>query len=294
MPQNTAARRPNELDHSYLRYPTPASPPPAVVSFAVQVVRREADKFGPGTSGAFSEGYFESIGSAVSESNPRFLPDVLRGLMWRGRHQSNVFQMFMQLCLHGLCSLSSLELPIEFSGEAGPLVAWIERALQCFDALDPLFDQGSKHIPFDQPWSVDWQSFLPPKRWLAVVIARSATDLQDVFNFIDTGRHLGKSLKTAIDALPDAPPKGEYPYRTAGHAKFGPTAYFGLFLPHGIQLEDSANAFQSIHERFYTHLNDFEMAYERFFNIPEEERLSMTCQKNDDADAGDSALIPPS
>ena len=291
MSQTTAARRRNELDHSYLRYPTPASPPPAVVSFAVHVVRREADKFGPGTFGDFSEGYFESKGSGVSESNQRFLPDVLRGLMWRGHHQSNVFQIFMQLCLHGLCNLSSLELPIDFSGNAGPLVAWIDRALRCFDGLEPLFDEGSKHIPFDQPWSVDWQSFLPPQRWLAVVIARSATDLQDVFNFIGKAGHLGNVSKPALDALPDAPPKGEYPYRTAGHAQYGPTAYFGLFLPHGIQLEDPANSFQNLHERFYTHLNDFEMAYARFFDIPEEERLPMTYQKNDDVNV---TPIPPS
>ena len=295
MAQNTVARRPNELDHSYLRYATPASPPSAGISFAVSVVKREASKFGPDDDGSFSEGHFESVGSRISETNRQHLADVLRGLMWRGRHQSNVFQIFMQLCLHGLCSLSSLGSRIEFEGNAGPLVSWIERALRCFDGLGPLFDQGSKHIPFDNPWSVDWQSFRVPERWLAVVIARSATDLHAVFQSINGAGHLGDLRHSLLDALLlDAPPQNTYPDPSACRTEFPPAAYFGLFLPHGIKLEDPANSFQNLQERFYTRLNDFEMAYDRFFNIPEEERLSGTDQKNDVVDIRDWAPAAPS
>ena len=288
LPQNIAAQRRSELDQSYLWYETPASPAPAAVSFAVSVVRREASKYGPGTFGTLSEGAFERKGCAISERNHRHLADILRGLMWRGRHQANVFQVFIQLCLHGLCSLSSLGPRIGLEGNAGPLVTWVQRALLTFKGLWPLFDQGSHHVPFDSPRDVDWRSFEAPQRWLAVVIARSATNLHDVFGLIARNGYLGDVDQRALDALPDAPSKDTYPDRNAARTEFRPTAYFGMFLPHGVPLEeDPAQTFQDLHERFYTHLNSFQTAYERFFNVPEEERLSMIDQKNDDVDVSD-------
>ena len=111
-------------------------------------------------------------------------------------------------------------------------------------------------------------------------------------NFIDKSRHLGVVSKCGLDTLPEAPPKETYPDRGAGRADILTKTYFGLFLPHGVQLEDFSNAFQDLHEAFYTHLNDLELAYERFFDIQENERFSMAYQKNEDIDVRDWQPTP--
>ena len=41
------------------------------------------------------------------------MADILRALKWRGRHQSNVFQIPMTLCLHGIVILSALSTILE-------------------------------------------------------------------------------------------------------------------------------------------------------------------------------------
>ena len=71
--------------------------------------------------------------------------------MWRVRHQSTVFQVFMQFCLHGLCSIFSLESPIGFESGARIRAAWIERALRCFESPLPLFARRSQHIDLASP-----------------------------------------------------------------------------------------------------------------------------------------------
>lgn len=94
-------------------------------------------------------------------------------------------------------------------------------------------------------------------------MSHSAIDLHDVFNLIDRARHLADVSKSRLDASPDAPFKGVYLDSSAGRAKHATGVHFGFLLPHGIQLEGSAIFLQNLHEGFYTHLNDLDIAYER-------------------------------
>ena len=280
-PENTAAVRRNELDLTYLNHHrAPVTPPPDGISFAIELViniSRQRDN----CSGDYDEGYFESFGVSVSENHRMFLPDVLRGLVWRGRHQSNVFQIFMLLVLHEHCSLASLGTHVDFAGPPPQLVEWIEQALFCFDGMTELLADANSFLKFDEPL-IAWLRFHYPHRWLAVMIARSATNLLDVLNFIADSRHLGGVKMAAFNLL-------GHPPATEGHLKIcsttvRETSFFGCILPHGINVEDAGATFYSLQHEVFANLNKIEQAYDRYFALKGEERTSSEFRPSVDID----------
>ena len=173
IPDNSAAPRRVDMDQAYLEhYPTPQNPSASSVSLGLQVVQKLDDD--PGDSGgSFQEGLFESTAINVSRM-PKHLPDVLRGLVWRARQQLNVFQIFMLLCLHGLCSLKSLEKPTACRTPHPPSVMYTKKALLCFDGARRFIVEGKDFVLFDDP-NISWHSSDGPLDWLAIMIAGTTT-----------------------------------------------------------------------------------------------------------------------
>ena len=240
MPEKDAARKRVELDQGYLQYyPTPATPPPFGVSLGLKLVAQEAERFGDSTA-AFCEGFFESRAMNISRvQHP--LPDVLRGLMWRGRHQSIMFQMFMQLCLHGLCTLKSLERPTLCEMPPTPSVNYVMSGLLCSDGPNQLMTRGSDYIHFDRP-DITWEYFMSPLAWLAIMITRTTTSLYDTLNFINSSRHLGNCSLEKAGRLMELKHEYRFPDPNACVSSSLP-ACFGFMLPSGINLSEPENDF---------------------------------------------------
>ncbi|KAL8965121.1 MAG: hypothetical protein Q9183_004014 [Haloplaca sp. 2 TL-2023] len=288
LPLNTAARRRNELDHSYLqRYPTPATPSSLGVSMAVSTIQNQVESFGGGSGGDFHEGHFDSAGYATKPSHLLLVSDVMRGLMWRARHQSNVFQVFMLLCLHGHCQLSSLGLPVNYAIRAkGDLVTWIETALLAFPVMKQLLDPGWKQIKFEHPNAVSWQNFHPPWTWLAVMIARSAKDIHLVFDFIAQSQHLGEvDMEWITELYPF--PQTTMPEPNACSTPSDGTGRLGIILPSGVDLQSPNEDFYAVHRLFYERLNKIERSFDAYFQVPEGERLSLDHQQDAEVDVRD-------
>ncbi|KAL8634717.1 MAG: hypothetical protein Q9228_007705 [Teloschistes exilis] len=145
MPENTTARRRVELDLSFMaRYPTPPTPEPSNVAFASNVIYQQAEGFDTGSASAMSEGYFETAARCICRGFMKPMPDVLRCLLWRARYQSFVFQVFMQLVLHGHCLITSLEQPVSYHQQPFPLVLWMRGALLVFKEASILFLEREK------------------------------------------------------------------------------------------------------------------------------------------------------
>ncbi|KAG8531858.1 uncharacterized protein KY384_003494 [Bacidia gigantensis] len=298
---STAARRRTELDQSYLtHYATPESTGSAGFSIAYDVLRSKAEAFSLDWSG-YDEGHFASLGSNIARCSPVVIPDLMRGLMWRGRHQSKVFQVFMQLCLHQFCRLASLEEPVQHLFNLPDLVAHVGGALFSFEGLKPLMHPGSDYIEFDDPL-VTWMHFNGPVVWLAVMIVRSATNLADVFDFIVQCGHLGRCSKEEVDRLLDACLKEKLPNPeackdpTMANYKDGVNGspFFGMFLPSGAgaSLASPDDLFTSTYHAFYSRLTKIEEAYDALFDVPEHDRLSIRFQQDKKKDARELTPYP--
>lgn len=175
MKENSTARRRNELDQSYLsRYPSPSSPHPGQ-AFSVGVIREESEAFGIDNTPNFSEANFVA---ATLQPAEQLIPDILRSLMWRGRQQSNVFQTFMALCLHGFCDLSALRYPVDYN-TVTPVASWMHNALLSYSAFAPLYETGSKVVPLEHT-SLEWQEFSYPLIWLETMLIRRVLEIHSM------------------------------------------------------------------------------------------------------------------
>ena len=76
------------------------------------------------------------------------IADILRALMRRGRHQSNIFQMFMLLCLHGYCDLSAISRPVDFN-DFRSQDQWLQSTLMAFSSFHELSERGKKMAHLD-------------------------------------------------------------------------------------------------------------------------------------------------
>ena len=205
--------------------------------------------------------------------------------MWRGRHQSNVFQMFMLLCLHGLCTLKFLEKPALCNSPLSSSVRYVKSALLCFDGPRQMLGQGKDFVPFDDP-QLTWNSFEGPLDWLAIMIARTTRSLHATLNFIHSSRHFGNCSKAKVDSLPEMTDQIQFPDPNACVVRGSPPC-FGFMLPHGIVISEGDNDFPLIHKLFYSHLKRIEQAYDAFFGVPESARLSLQYQKDINKDVRD-------
>lgn len=79
---------------------------------------------------------------------------ILSGMVIRGRWQAAVFDTFMELCLHGVCSLRALERPMNWynRGPGSDCHRWVIRMLYIFSCF---------HVKMDlvqAKWGISWAS----------------------------------------------------------------------------------------------------------------------------------------
>ncbi|KAL8899341.1 MAG: hypothetical protein Q9207_006253 [Kuettlingeria erythrocarpa] len=276
---NIAARRRVERTQQYLEAFSTPDPNSESVHIALQVIRGEADAFLRQSAGAYSDGYFASTGLRPDKA----IPDMLRGLMWRGRHQSNVFQCFMQLCLQGVCHLSALSKPVNYSLSTPTVSDWIKWALSCWPLFDELEKTG-REVGAIQNRYVDWQTFRAPFVWLGVMIARSAANLSDTFDIIVASNFFGTLDLDRMAELGDYPKAWEPdPNDSVAEGQIV-APYFGLMLPDSVDMDDPENSFKGIQRQFYERFSRVEHAYEIYFNIPENRRFSLSYQSDRELD----------
>ncbi|KAI4102612.1 MAG: hypothetical protein L6R37_004325 [Teloschistes peruensis] len=205
------------------------TPPPSIahpqasISPATSVIIHQVEGFNIGPTGRFSEGYFETHARSVCRGLPKPIPDVLRCLLWHSRYQSCVFEIFMGLCRHGHYALTSPESPVSYTQQLTPLVRRIEGALLLFKpGLHPLCEMGEDHVPgLEDRWTA-WQDFEPPLQWLAIMIARSATNFQSAVDFIEKTGYLGAKDPVRVDASLEFPSSATFPDPTASGNAFSP------------------------------------------------------------------------
>ena len=283
LPNNFAARRRAELNQTYLsRYPTPSEPSAQAVSFDLNIIDEECRAFGTDNNPDYSEGMFVL---AAMHHPQQHMADILRALMWRGRHQSNVLQVFMLLCLHGYCDLSALSRPIDYD-EFNTDDQWLQRTLMAFTCFNELSEQG-KQIAHLDGGMVDWQHFLYPLLWLRVMLRRSAVSIISALDSMIGTTLLGE---LDIDYFCKIPvmEKTWIPDRDVNwdlHGKQPPC--FGLMLPSGIDLSDPGNTIEGIQKRFYDRFDKVEQAYEEFFEVPGDSGFSLKYQQDKDEDVRD-------
>ncbi|KAL8694227.1 MAG: hypothetical protein Q9224_003609 [Gallowayella concinna] len=284
--ENIAARRRIERQQHYLESFSsfPMSPPREGFFDAVTMIRSELESFGQ-TEEPYSEGYFVS----AAMGNPEYhLADLLRGFMWRGRWQSNVFQTFMELCLHSVCDLSALAKPVDYFSKS-PKWIWVQSALACWPVFDELQQDGITVAHMENRYA-QWQEFPAPIGWLAAMIVRSATNLTDAFDVIYTTQFFGDLDIARLQNLPerDFEPERWQPEPDDSVSTSSTVApYLGMMLPEGLDMTDPANTFEGISQRFYERLNRIEVACEEYFDVPQDKRFSLGYQDNIERDARD-------
>ena len=283
LPNNVAARRRAELNQTYLsRYATPSEPSAQAVSFALNIIDEECRAFGMDNQPDYNEGMFVV---AAMHHPEQHMADILRALMWRGRHQSNVFQTFMLLCLHGYCDLSALSRPVDYD-EFQSDDRWLQSSLLAFTSFRELSEQGRK-VAHLESGMVDWQHFLYPLLWLRIMLRRSAVDIVGALNFLALTTFLGEIDLDCFSKIP-VMEKPWVPDRDTNwdlHGKRPPC--FGLMLPGGIELCNPINSFESVQKTFYSRFDKVEQAYEEFFGVPGEQGFSLKYQQDKDEDVRD-------
>ncbi|KFY90212.1 hypothetical protein V500_05238 [Pseudogymnoascus sp. VKM F-4518 (FW-2643)] len=271
--QNSAARRRKELKIDMLKRPYPESA--ALMdkkSFAADMIAEEQNSFGDQNT-SMSEDNFADL-AREEDSRKSEAGNILRGMLIRGRLQAAVFDIFMQLCLQGVCSLSSLEHPVNWNyiPPIGSCFSWILRMLGVFRAFQ--VDWNVVQEEWDIPYDARWNDYDVPFLWLGTMIGRTFTSLDVVFDIIRLKDQLGPIDEDALQELVDNAQPG--PDWRADINLNRPKAWYGsgtfaCWLPENVDgdiinqgFDDAAMALSG---DFYFRLERAEEHYGKFFGI---------------------------
>ncbi|KFY99741.1 hypothetical protein V498_00542 [Pseudogymnoascus sp. VKM F-4517 (FW-2822)] len=197
---------------------------------------------------------------------------ILRGLLIRGRLQAAAFDVFMQLCRQGVCSLSSLEHPVDWVHTSkGDCFKWIRRMLCVFGGVRS--DWHALQRSWGIPSTCRWHDYLTPLIWLATMIGRSFTSLDVVFDIIRLKDQLGRvdsdQLKALLLNQPDPDWKSDINLNRS--KEWYGSMTFACWLPEAVDpsiiqqgFDDAAIA---LGKEFYSRLERVEMHYAKFFDI---------------------------
>jgi len=200
--------------------------------------------------------------------------DILRGMLIRGRLQAAAFNVFMQLCLQGVCSLSALEHPVDWNNRApeGTCLSWIFCMLGVFNC----FRVDWRLV--QEKWGIRigrrWVEYGAPMTWLATMIGRSFTSLDAVFDVIRITNQLGPIRADTLNQLakglqPDK--EWEADINLNRPAKWYGSGTFAFWLPENVDAsiiqQGYDNAVMALSKEFYQRLERTEMHYAVFFDI---------------------------
>ncbi|KAL8920336.1 MAG: hypothetical protein Q9208_006307 [Pyrenodesmia sp. 3 TL-2023] len=235
---------------------------------ALSLIRSEAAIFRLQGGGAYSDGDFASAGLRPEN----FIPDLLRGLLWRGRQQENVFRCFLYLCKQGICDISSLGKPVHY-GSNSALSGRARSALRCWPVFDELGETGVDVAGIQSDYT-NWQTFYAPLVWLSVMVARSARSLADVVDAIAAGEKkvFGEMDGGRRERLTDFDqPWSPSPDDSVAEGQVG-APYFGMMLPEGVDLADPANTMEGVRERFVGRFKGVKYAYKTYFDYQQQQQ----------------------
>ncbi|KAL3427729.1 hypothetical protein PVAG01_01238 [Phlyctema vagabunda] len=251
---------------------------------AVAFIKEEHESFGDRDTGMADDG-FESV--TRDDSNRRyFAGDILAALLLRGRLQGAVYNVFMQLCDRGVCSLSALEHPLIWNQipERGTCLAWIYRMLSLFNHMDPDWTDGEK-VKWGISKHIRWVQYISPIQWLAAMVGRSFTSLSAVFDIVSSSAQLGKldvaRFQEMIKSHQPNPAWKADPDLMRAPKHYG-CGTFASWLPENVDAsilqEGHDRAAQYLGERFYARLRLAEMHYTKYFGVSKEESYADTQQ----------------
>ncbi|OBT69490.1 hypothetical protein VE03_01055 [Pseudogymnoascus sp. 23342-1-I1] len=204
----------------------------------------------------------------------RYAGPILIEMAIRGRLQAAVFDTFMELCLQGVCSLSSLEHPVDWgnvsSGDHPH--AWIRRMLRVFRCY--CVDTEVVQMEWGMPHGSRWFHYNAPSLWFETVVARSFTSLDAVFNVIRSTGWFGLVDEAALKKLEENDPPNpawKADINTNSTTYWGGSYTFACWLPDNV---DSSITQQGVYEGvmelskdFHFHLLRAETHYTIFYDI---------------------------
>ncbi|KFX91538.1 hypothetical protein V490_05846 [Pseudogymnoascus sp. VKM F-3557] len=259
---------------SYKGEPLVSAALTAKQDFAMALIEEEVQEFGvPG--GLYSE---SGWGEIIYRHHSRITHagDILSGMVIRGRLQSAVFGTFMDLCMNGVCSLDSLEHRIAWSSGTvdSECHQWINRMLHVFSSFSA--NLGWVQDDWGMGHGTHWFSYSMPFCWLGIMIARSFTSLDAVFNTIRRGGRLGPASRLALIDLEERyPPNPAWVadiniYRLSPPYSSRLSGTFPHWLPENI---DPSIAQKGVYDgimvlskQFHKRLGRAEMHYAAFFD----------------------------
>ncbi|PSS14791.1 hypothetical protein M430DRAFT_35681 [Amorphotheca resinae ATCC 22711] len=240
--------------------------------FAASMIAEEHNSFGRQHTEMLEE-HFEEI-TRNDHSRKVAAGDILRGMLIRGRLQAAVFDVFMQLCLQGVCSLSALEHPVDWNYRApeGTCLSWILRMLYVFGCFRVNWSSVQEN------WGIRpsrrWVEYDAPILWLGTMIGRSFTSLDVVFDIIRTTNQLGPIHSDSLTQLAEGFQPNEAwkadinlnrPQRWYG------SGTFAFWLPENVEAciiqQGFDDAAMALSQDFYKRLERTEMHYAVFFDI---------------------------
>lgn len=308
-PENTAARRRKELNIDMFKRPFPVAA--ALMDkqdFAANMIAVEFEIFKD--TEAMSEDGFGTL-LATDWNRQRAAGTILRGMLVRGRLQAAVLDVFMQLCLQGVCSLGALEYPVDYGymPPKGTCRSWIRSMLYMFEGMPD--NRGWESI--QREWGINqhetWFDYDAPHIWLGTMIGRSFTNLRKVFDVIRTTEQLGPLPKDLYEKhlanMPADPTwkadillnrrEPDPGSRTWPDGREPASGTFAFWLPEyvnpAITQQDFDTAAAEISRGFYQHLERLEYHYRTFFDISEE-AFNADVQEGE-RDVRDWARVPP-
>lgn len=238
-------------------------------TFAQSFIIEEHEAFG-NQAVSEDEGEFENA-TRDHLSRIRNSSYILRGMFVRGRLQAAVFRTFIELCRQGACSLRSLKHAIDWdwvSGIAPGTSVW-KIAFMLQEVTLVKNDLLLENSP------INWQQYNVPRYWLAVMIARSFTNLESVFQIIQNTKQLGSVNMDAVMELIGKHQDACSDVNLNRSGSWSGSGTIACWLPENIERRLIAQSFEvackQLEERFFGKVRNMEAQCFRYFDIADVE-----------------------
>lgn len=255
------------LQATFLNPPNPALP--AKIQ-AINLVHNEATKCDPDSGWPGDQGIFDNYNPKYPHTDTESFAKVLTALYWRGRLQSTLLDIFLQLHSRGFISLDNLKAPVNL-GVLSEASTQVLSLLQSFDGL-------AREERLDELHPLhEWHSTEIAVGWLATMIVRGCADIPLALEHIEQSQYLGKVddenmqeyLELYSNKLIECNPYDGIPETIPPKSMC-----FGFWLPHGLGTNANLAQIGSAVADCCARFDHIERVYKSFFNIPDEVLLT--------------------